>query len=57
MKCKHCEFLDGRFYTEGNKTDREYWLWTEVFVYLHGTDICDGTDKQTQKFKKIFKKK
>jgi hypothetical protein len=22
-------------------TKREYWLMTEVFVYLHGSDVCN----------------
>lgn len=21
-------------------TAREYWVWTEIFVYLHGSDEC-----------------
>lgn len=47
-KCKHCEFLNGRFLTNGHKTQREYWLWTEMFVYLHGTDECDGYEEQKE---------
>ena len=38
-KCKHCEFL-GKVFPE-SMTSREYWIMTEVFVYLHGKDSCD----------------
>ena len=38
MKCKHCEFLNNIFYEE-IKSNYEYWLYTEMFVYLHGG--CD----------------
>lgn len=49
QKCKHCEFLESIFGTiPGEKkstkrifTEREYWLYTEVFVYLHGNDECN----------------
>ncbi|HSH24129.1 MAG TPA: hypothetical protein VLA13_01125 [Massilibacterium sp.] len=38
MKCKHEELLD-KFDLENN---REYWLMTEVFTYLHnGSDKCN----------------
>lgn len=37
-KCKHCKFLHKAF---GEPRDnREYWLFTEMFVYLHGKDEC-----------------
>jgi len=42
MDCKHCKFINDRFLKTDIKTDREYWLMTEVFVYLHGTDVCNG---------------
>lgn len=39
-KCKHCEFIEKTFYEINN--NYEYWLMTEVFVYLHnGKDYCD----------------
>ena len=25
-------------------TNREYWIMTEVFVYLHKTDVCNDPD-------------
>jgi len=40
-KCKHCKFLDEIFGKLTNRTNREYWLYTEVFVYLHGSDECN----------------
>jgi len=43
MKCKHCEFLEktfGEVFNQKDSTNREYWLMTEVFVYLHGSDVC-----------------
>ena len=40
-KCEHCEFIDSVY---GNiESGKEYWQMTEVFVYLHGTDECNGT--------------
>lgn len=45
IKCKHCEFLDSVFkpiFEMEDKTNREYWIYTEMFVYLHnGKDVCD----------------
>ena len=39
MKCKHCEFLENTF---GEiQSNREYWLYTEMFVYLHNGDECN----------------
>ena len=44
MKCKHCEFLEktfGKILKKKDSTNREYWLFTEMFVYLHGVDYCN----------------
>ena len=48
-KCPHCEFLSKTFPGcpgSGEKypmSNREYWLFTEVFCYLHnGKDECEG---------------
>lgn len=38
--CPHCEFLSSRFCVAADSDNREYWLMTEVFVYLHGSDVC-----------------
>ena len=41
-KCPHCKFLNETFGTIEKATNKEYWLYTEVFVYLHnGKDYCD----------------
>jgi len=39
-KCKHCEFLYQTFGEIEQLNPREYWLFTEIFVYLHGSDEC-----------------
>jgi len=43
--CKHCEqiskWVDYLTSCEDGMTNREYWIMTEVFVYLHdGKDFC-----------------
>jgi len=41
--CPHCELLKRVFPEDMN--NREYWIMTEIFVYLHnGKDYCDGCD-------------
>jgi hypothetical protein len=44
--CKHCEFLYKTFDINGTDTTaREYWLFTEMFVYLHdGKDYCNSIE-------------
>lgn len=38
-ECKYCEFLENIF---GEiKSNREYWLYTEMFVYLHNGCECN----------------
>lgn len=42
--CQHCEFIEktfGDILKTKDSTNREYWLMTEVFVYLHGSDVCN----------------
>jgi glutaredoxin len=43
MKCPHCKFLNKtfKFLKRKDSTNREYWLFTEMFVHLHGKDYCD----------------
>jgi len=45
--CVHCDFLNTVFF--GGKLDdsnnKKYWEFTEMFCYLHGSDVCDGTNK------------
>lgn len=39
--CEHCSFISKTFPPAVQMTNREYWLMTEVFVYLHGgKDYC-----------------
>ena len=38
--CKKCTMLS-EFYENTKKTNRDYWLMTEVFVLLHGGDTCE----------------
>ena len=44
--CPHCEFLYTLFSNVKDMTSREYWIMTELFVYLHDKkDFCDYKDK------------
>ena len=50
--CNHCEFLDKTFdeiLKRKDSTNREYWLFTEIFVYLHESDKCKKTQKIIKK--------
>ena len=40
MACNKCSILL-ELYQNTNKTYRDYWLMTEIFVLLHGSDVCD----------------
>ena len=44
--CPHCKFIE----TLGDfQSNREYWLITEIFVYLHnGKDYCDFKGEKMQ---------
>lgn len=41
-KCKACKFIDKIFFNfKSIKSNYDYWLMTELFVYLHdGKDYC-----------------
>ena len=42
MKCKACELLDKIYDLKPIQSNYDYWLFTELFVYLHdGKDYCD----------------
>ena len=43
-ECPHCKFLYDTFFVNGKCIDRDYYLMTEVFVYLHGGDVCNWSD-------------
>ena len=40
MACKKCAQL-ADLYNSTPKSARDYWLLTELFVELHGGDVCD----------------
>ena len=39
--CPHCKFLDDTFLKSPDVSERDYYLMTEVFVYLHKGDECN----------------
>lgn len=50
--CKKCRYLKELF-ERTPKSDRDYWLMTELFVLLHGADFCK---EATIKMKKTLQK-
>ena len=43
FKCKKCKALNKIFNKKTMKTNYDYWLMTEVFVFLHeGKDYCNN---------------
>lgn len=40
--CRKCEILMDLYESTG-MTPRDYWLMTELFVMLHGSDECRST--------------
>ncbi len=50
MECKQCKFLDSIFkpiFERNDRTYREYWIFTEMFVYLHnGKDYCEISNEK-----------
>ena len=41
--CKKCDLLM-ELYEQTPKTPRDYWVMTELFVMLHGGDVCEASD-------------
>ena len=39
-RCPKCALL-AEFYAQVPKTPRNYWVMTELVVFLHGSDVCD----------------
>ena len=39
--CKKCKLLMELF-KRTPMTNRDYWLMTELFVMLHGSDVCEA---------------
>ena len=53
-KCPHCKFLSELFSNDEIESNREYWIMTEVFVYLHdGKDYCNYMHKDMNVFRQI----
>lgn len=49
IKCKHCEFMDSVF-NRPFESNYDYWVFTEVFVYLHGgADHCYEMKREKEK--------
>lgn len=45
-RCPYCKWIGKIFHNAKDMTNREYWIMTEIFVYLHnGKDYCDGEKK------------
>lgn len=42
--CTKCKLLY-ELYERTPKSSRDYWLMTELFVLLHGSDICEFTKR------------
>ena len=40
-KCKKCKYLM-ELLKRTPMTNRDYWIMTELFVWLHGGDVCRG---------------
>jgi len=40
-ECKKCKLLMELF-ERTPMTNRDYWLMTELFVLLHGSDVCEA---------------
>lgn len=40
-RCKKCELLF-EIYERTPESNRDYWVMTELFVLLHGSDVCRG---------------
>jgi len=43
MNCERCNLLS-ELYDRTPKSERDYWIMTELFVLLHGSDICTYSD-------------
>lgn len=50
MNCPHCDFMEELFKEDEIKNNREYWIMTEMFVYLHnGKAYCDYKKEKEEK--------
>ena len=47
MSCIKCDLLMELF--DGTpKTNRDYWIMTEIFVYIHGGDVCNSITQNAE---------
>ena len=46
--CQKCALLM-ELYEQTPKTPRDYWVMTELFVMLHGSDVCERRREMTEK--------
>ena len=54
--CKKCEYLMDLFERIKNPTNRDYWVMTEIFMFMHGNkDFCDETKKVIKYFNSELK--
>jgi hypothetical protein len=44
MLCQKCDYLM-ELYNQVKHSPRNYWLMTELFVLLHGGDVCEYAKK------------
>jgi len=44
--CLKCNLLEELF-SRTSKSERDYYIMTELFVLLHGTDICDESEVES----------
>jgi len=44
MNCKKCNLLY-ELYNRTPKSERDYWIMTELFVLLHRSDVCLQSDE------------
>ena len=45
--CRKCEMLF-ELYNQAPKCERNYWVMTELFVMLHGGDVCDFKNQRVE---------
>ena len=54
--CRKCEMLF-ELYEQTPKTNRDYWVMTELFVMLHGGDVCNENQEFERRTKMKYRKK
>lgn len=45
--CEKCHYLE-ELHKRTPGTNRDYWLMTELFVFLHGSDVCRETKRRVK---------